>query len=87
MANSDLIQEQRNSIYDLVRGSFVDGLILWNGHLTHFINDEQKKIFVNRYQIPVVTVEGPLEGYPLIDYGNAEGIKMLMAIKRSTSVL
>ena len=70
--------EQGNTVYDLAKGGMLDGLITWKGNITWYLNDSEVINFCKQFNIPVVTIEGYIKGFPCVTYGNYEGMKMVV---------
>lgn len=71
-------KEQGNILYDLAKGGMLDGLIVWKGHFSAYLSDEDFLAFCQQYCIPFVTIEGSFPGYPSVTYGNYSGMRMLV---------
>jgi signal transduction histidine kinase/DNA-binding LacI/PurR family transcriptional regulator len=69
---------QENAIYDLARESGLDGLIAWKGHLTEYLTDPEAIAALKSYGVPVLIVEGRLEGFPSVTYGNRRGMELVV---------
>ena len=69
------LNQQGNIIYDLARGGQIDGLISWKGNLTLKLSEQEVLEFMESYNVPVITIEGALERFPCVTYGNYEGMK------------
>jgi PAS domain S-box-containing protein len=60
-------EAQGNVLYDLVTAGVVDGLVVDSGLLGHYVGPEAMQDFCGRFRdIPVVSVEVPLEGIPSV---------------------
>lgn len=62
---------QRNVLYDLISAEVVDGLVIWTGILSHYIDQKDLAVFFERYRgLPKVNIEVPVGGIPcvLLDY-------------------
>ncbi|NLW10151.1 MAG: substrate-binding domain-containing protein [Firmicutes bacterium] len=71
-------KEQGNILYDLAKGGKLDGLIIWKGHFSANLSDEEFLAFCQQYCIPFVTIEGSFPGYPSVTYGNYSGMRMVV---------
>jgi signal transduction histidine kinase/DNA-binding LacI/PurR family transcriptional regulator len=66
---------QRNVVYDLARGSRLDGLIIWKAGLVMELTEAEIETFARQYGVPVVTLEGRLAGAPCVSYENYLGMR------------
>jgi DNA-binding LacI/PurR family transcriptional regulator/GAF domain-containing protein len=70
---------QANVLYDLARAENVDGLVFWGSVLTMYRAPEEVAGFCERYRpLPVVGVAIPLEGIPVVQLDNYEGMRGAM---------
>jgi signal transduction histidine kinase/DNA-binding LacI/PurR family transcriptional regulator len=70
--------EQANILYDLARGGRLDGLVTWKGHISKNLSDAEFETFCKRYEVPFVTIEDFLPGYPSVTYANYEGMRLIV---------
>ncbi|MBE2222220.1 MAG: substrate-binding domain-containing protein, partial [Anaerolineae bacterium] len=69
-------ERHANLIFETaLKPDFFDGLILWTGALDWYVSDEKLNDFVQRFaSVPMVGMETPLHGVPLIDFDNYQGM-------------
>jgi len=68
-------EEQANIIYALAKDGRLDGLILWKAGLTMFLTEPEIEALCNRYNIPIVTIEGAVNERPCVTYSNYQGMR------------
>ena len=68
-------EEQANVVYALANSERLDGLVIWKASLTMGQTDEEIERFCKKYGVPVVTIEGAIEGSPCVTYQNDQGMK------------
>ncbi|MBN2737067.1 MAG: SpoIIE family protein phosphatase [Spirochaetales bacterium] len=78
MNDINISRQQRNSVYNLANRDSIDGMIIWNAHLTQYLDELQIKSFLKKINLPTIILEHTIPGYNTISYGNYEGIQMLM---------
>ncbi|NLY38494.1 MAG: LacI family transcriptional regulator, partial [Firmicutes bacterium] len=71
-------KEQGNILYDLAKGGRLDGLIIWKGHFSANLSEEDFLAFCQQYCMPFVTIEGSFPGYPSVTYENYRGMRMVV---------
>jgi DNA-binding LacI/PurR family transcriptional regulator/anti-anti-sigma regulatory factor len=72
-------EAQGNVLYDLVAAEVVDGLVVDGGLLGHYVGPEAMRDFCKRYRdVPVVSVEVPIEGIPSVLVDFYQGMRDLM---------
>jgi signal transduction histidine kinase/DNA-binding LacI/PurR family transcriptional regulator len=71
----DSIESQANVLYDLARNSRLDGLIIWKAGLVMPLSEVEAEKFCRQYNLPVVTMEGRLNGSPCVSYENYQGMR------------
>ncbi|MBN2440443.1 MAG: substrate-binding domain-containing protein [Spirochaetales bacterium] len=69
---------QENIIYDLAKSGKIDGHIIWKGNLFENLSIEESEAFCTAFGTPLVTILGAQPGYPSINYGNFEGMRMVV---------
>ncbi|MGA3056950.1 MAG: methyl-accepting chemotaxis protein [Candidatus Limnocylindrales bacterium] len=67
--------EQANVVYDLANSDRLDGLIIWKAGVTMALSEPEIETLCDRYQIPVVTLEGAVKGRPCVTYSNYQGMQ------------
>ncbi|MFC1975996.1 substrate-binding domain-containing protein, partial [Chloroflexota bacterium] len=67
--------EQANILYDLAKGGHLDGLIIWKAGVMALTETEIES-FCKGYDVPVVTLEGEVKGWPRVVYGNYQGMRL-----------
>jgi signal transduction histidine kinase/DNA-binding LacI/PurR family transcriptional regulator len=66
---------QSNVVYDLATGQTLDGLIIWTSTLGVNVGQQRMEEFGRRFAgLPVVSVEQPLGGAPVIGMDNRRGM-------------
>lgn len=70
--------EQANMLYALADARRLDGLIIWKAGLVTLLSEQESEAFCQRFNLPVVTIEGELPGAPCVTYSNYDGVQRLM---------
>jgi len=68
-------EKQANVLYTLINGERLDGLIIWKAGVVMKLTEPEIEAFCQQYNVPVVTVEGMVRGYPSVVYGNYQGMR------------
>jgi methyl-accepting chemotaxis protein/DNA-binding LacI/PurR family transcriptional regulator len=66
---------QASMVYDLANSDRLDGLIIWKAGVTMVLSEPEIETLCDRYQIPVVTLEGAVRGRPCVTYSNYQGMQ------------
>jgi diguanylate cyclase (GGDEF)-like protein/PAS domain S-box-containing protein len=68
--------KERNTIYDLVKSSKIDGIIALSGVLANFIGKEGFKDYIEGLRsIPLVSIGIPFDDIPSVTVDNAQGLR------------
>ncbi|MFO7631735.1 MAG: substrate-binding domain-containing protein, partial [Caldilinea sp.] len=68
-------EKQANVLYTLINGERLDGLIIWKAGVVMNLSEPEIEAFCHQYNVPVVTLEGTVRGYPSVVYGNYQGMR------------
>lgn len=80
LGDSDVIQAQRNIIYQLVSRERIDGLLIMTGTLGNLVELPELTRFCERYHpLPMVSLPRPTPSIPHLLVDNAKGIRDLVA--------
>ena len=72
------IYEQANVIYDLVNPENLDGIILGNIVKEDLVDLDKLRVFLERFQVPMVGVRQTLKEIPYIRLDNYQGMREAM---------
>ena len=69
-------EDQANIVYALANRRRLDGLIIWKAGMGMGVTESEFGEFCRRYRLPVITLEGAVQGFPCVTYGNYQGMRM-----------
>jgi DNA-binding LacI/PurR family transcriptional regulator len=70
---------QRNMVYDLLSRERIDGIIINNATLFHYVSDEEKRTFYGKYKnFPIVNLGYKFDDIPSVIVDNKKGVRQGM---------
>jgi signal transduction histidine kinase/DNA-binding LacI/PurR family transcriptional regulator/DNA-binding response OmpR family regulator len=79
VAGEEFEHHPQASLYELIGSHNVDGIIFWNSFFSRRTPIEHTQAFLERYHLPVVSIEAEIPGGVNLLIDNAQGIRSLLA--------
>jgi DNA-binding LacI/PurR family transcriptional regulator len=64
-----------NTIFDRISARDVDGLVVWPSALEWYVGRAEMLAFCQRYKLPLVCAETPLEGFSSVTIDGRQGMR------------